>query len=657
MGKLSFGRDLCGDYAFSGTREWLATNGIGGFAAGTISGALTRRYHGLLIAALQPPLGRTLLCAKIDEIAAYDGATYALGTNQWADHTVAPAGYQYLEHFHLEGTTPVWTYACADALLEKRVWMQQGANTTYIRYTLARGSAPLNLTLKVLANNRDYHGVTRSVDWPVGIARVERGLRVQMRPGAAPLYLLCDSGIATAAHDWYRNYRLAVEIERGFDGLEDHLMAGLFEVKLVPGDSVAVIASTQADAGLDAASAYEARRHHETNLLAACDGADADEPIRQLVLAADQFIVSRATPDDTDGKTVIAGYPWFGDWGRDTMISLPGLTLATGRPEVCRSILRTFARFIDRGMLPNRFPDAGEAPEYNTADATLWYFEALRACLEMRLDEGFVKELFPALADIVDWHIRGTRYSIHVDPADGLLYAGEPGVQLTWMDAKVGERVITPRTGKAVEINALWYNALCIMADLAPAAGASPDRYDDLARQVRGSFGRFWNPAAGYCYDVIDGPGGNDAALRPNQLLAVSLPHSPLSAEQQRAVMDVCARQLLTSHGMRSLTPGDPRYCGLYQGDPQQRDSAYHQGTVWAWLIGPFVDAVLRVAGDRAQARRYLAPLLDNLSGDCIGNLSEIYDGAAPFRPRGCFAQAWSVAEVLRAWRKTQPAG
>ncbi len=230
-------------------------------------------------------------------------------------------------------------------------------------------------------------------------------------------------------------------------------------------------------------------------------------------------------------------------------------------------------------------------------------------------------------------------------------------MQLTWMDAKVGERVITPRTGKAVEINALWYNALCIMADLAPAAGASPDRYDDLARQVRGSFGRFWNPAAGYCYDVIDVPGGNDAALRPNQLLAVSLPHSPLSAEQQRAVMDVCARQLLTSHGMRSLTPGDPRYCGLYQGDPQQRDSAYHQGTVWAWLIGPFVDAVLRVAGDRAQARRYLAPLLDNLSGDCIGNLSEIYDGAAPFRPRGCFAQAWSVAEVLRAWRKTQPAG
>ncbi|MCL4504563.1 MAG: amylo-alpha-1,6-glucosidase [Chloroflexi bacterium] len=650
----SFGRDLCGDPAFAGSREWLVTNGIGGFAAGTISGMLTRRYHGLLIAALQPPLGRTLLCAKIDESAVYDGATYALGTNQWADRTVDPAGYTCLERFHREGVIPVWTYACADALLEKRVWMQRGANTTYIRYTCARGSTPLQLTLKMLVNYRDFHGATRAGDWRMDIAEVAHGLRVLARADAEPFYLLCDHGGAAPAHDWYRNYRLELEIARGFEGIEDHLMAGTFQVELPPGESVAIIASTQADAGLNAAAAYTAQRYHDEQMLAASRLTGAGEPIRQLVLAADQFVVERPTRDEPHGQTIIAGYPWFGDWGRDTMISLPGLTLATGRPEVCRRILRTFAQYIDQGMLPNRFPDAGETPQYNTVDATLWYFEALRAYQEETHDDSLVKELYPALADIIDWHVKGTRYHIQVDPADGLLYAGEPGVQLTWMDAKVGDWVVTPRTGKAVEINALWYNALRSMAGLAPVAGAASEGYARRADQVRDSFKRFWNEEAGYCFDVIDGPDGRDPSLRPNQLLAVSLAHSPLTTDRQKAVVDICARQLLTSHGLRSLSAGDPRYVGHYGGSPQQRDGAYHQGTVWAWLIGPFVDAVLRVTGDRAQARRYLTPLLDNLGGGCIGSLSEIYDGAAPFQRRGCFAQAWSVAEVLRAWRNTQ---
>jgi predicted glycogen debranching enzyme len=381
-------------------------------------------------------------------------------------------------------------------------------------------------------------------------------------------------------------------------------------------------------------------------------------PIRCLSLRADQFIVSRPTPDDPGGKSIIAGYPWFGDWGRDTMISLPGLTLATGRPDVARSILRTFARFVDRGMLPNRFPDEGETPRvaYNTVDATLWYFEAIRAYHAATGDDDLVRELFPVLQDIIDWHQRGTRYNIHVDPNDGLLYAGEAGVQLTWMDAKVGDWVVTPRIGKPVEINALWYNALRIMADFSRLVTGesvpSDVSYTTLADRVRSSFARFWNEAGGYGYDVIDGPGGDDASLRPNQLFAVSLHHSPLDADRQRAVVEVCARHLLTSHGLRSLAPNDPAYVGRYGGDQYQRDAAYHQGTVWGWLIGPFVSAHLRVYRDPALAQSYLAPLMHHLSDHGLGSISEIFDGDAPFAPRGCIAQAWSVAEVLRAWQE-----
>jgi len=366
--------------------------------------------------------------------------------------------------------------------------------------------------------------------------------------------------------------------------------------------------------------------------------------------------VRRPLLEEPDGRTVIAGYPWFGDWGRDTMISLPGLTLVTGRPDVAARILRTFARFVDQGMLPNRFPEVGEIPEYNTADATLWYFEAIRAYHAATGDDVLLRDLFPVLQEIIEWHRRGTRYHIHVDPADGLLYAGEVGVQLTWMDAKVGDWVVTPRIGKPVEINALWYNSLCSAAHFARRLGKPADRYEALAEQTHAGFARFWNEVAGYCYDVIDGPGGDDLALRPNQLLAVSLPHSPLSPEQQRAVVNVCARHLLTSHGLRSLSPDDQAYIGHYGGDQRRRDGAYHQGTVWSWLIGPFVSAHLRVYHDPALAQSYLLPLARHLAGHGIGSISEVFDGDPPFTPRGCIAQAWGVAELLRAWQATTDA-
>ncbi len=650
---IDFARDLCANTAVSLRREWLVTNGTGSFASGTVAGPLTRRYHGLLVAALKPPLGRTLLVARLDETARYDGRAYPLAANAWAGGVTDPTGFVYLDRFRLEGTTPVWTYACADALLEKRVWMEPGADVTYVRYDLVRAAAPLALTLKALVNYRDYHGATHAGDWRMQIDPVAGGLRVRAFEGAVPFYLLSDQAQATPHHDWYRNFHLSVEAYRGLDATEDHLHAGTFEATLAPGASWTLALSTHEQPDLDGDVAYARRRGYEADLTTRARLAEAPPEIRHLVLAADQFVVRRATPEDADGRSVIAGYPWFGDWGRDTMIALPGLTLTTGRPAVAAGILRTFARFVDQGMLPNRFPDAGEAPEYNTVDATLWYVEAVRAYHEATDDDALLRALFPVLQAVVEGHRRGTRYRIHADPDDGLLYAGEAGVQLTWMDAKVGDWVVTPRIGKPVEVNALWYHALRSMAAFARVLGEPDDAFEGLAERARAGFERFWNPAHGYCYDVLDGPDGDDASLRPNQLLAISLLHSPLSAERQRAVVEVCARRLLTPHGLRSLSPDDPAFVGRYGGDPRQRDGAYHQGTVWSWLIGPFVTAHLRVFADRALARSFLAPLLRHLCDHGLGNVSEIFDGEAPFTPRGCVAQAWGVAEVLRAWQQT----
>ena len=655
---LDFGRSLCGDLKISGAKEWLVTNGLGGFASGTVGGPLTRRYHGLLIAALNPPLGRTLLVAKLDDTASYGGRDYPLFTNRWAGGLEEPDGFRNIERFHLEGTTPVWTFALAEALLDKRIWMQRGANTTYVRYDLRRATAPLTLTAKALVNYRDYHGATRG-GWGMQVEKVEHGLKITAFNGSAPFYLLSDGATAEPGHDWINNFSLSVEQYRGFDGLEDHLLAGVFTAALQPGQSLTFVFSTELTPNLDGAIAYDECATHESGIAQAGmihnqGGMDVGWSISQvqhLFLAADQFIVNRATPDDPDGKTVIAGYPWFGDWGRDTMISLPGLTLVTGRPQIARSILLTFARFVDQGMLPNRFPDAGQTPEYNTVDATLWYFEAVRAYYETTHDHELLKKLFPVLKDIVEWHGRGTRYHIHVDPEDGLLYAGEPGVQLTWMDAKVGDWVVTPRIGKPVEINALWHNALRLMADFARRFN-EPDSYTTMADRVQASFGKFWYGAGGYCYDVVGGPEGDDSSLRPNQLFAVSLPHSPLTSARQKSVVDTCARHLLTSHGLRSLAPSHPSYIGHYGGDQRQRDGAYHQGTVWSWLIGPFISAHLKVYNDPQTARSFLEPLLHHLNDHGLGSVSEIFDGDPPFTPRGCIAQAWGVAEVLRAWQE-----
>ncbi len=658
--EVDFGREICCDLRAAESREWLVTNGIGGYAFGTIAGHQTRCYHGLLVAALQPPLGRTLLVAKLDETARYASEEFALFTNRWADGTVAAEGYRNIERFHLEGTTPVWTFALADALLEKRIFMQSGSNTTFVLYRLVRASSSVELSIKVLADYGDEHCVTVGRTQPMEVTPVERGLQVVAFDGATPFYVLSDAATACPAKDWYRNFDLAAERARGLPDRADHFFAGELRATIAPGGSLTIVASTAATSSLNGEAAFAKRQSEASALLgqffAANTGtSQAPSPaVQQLILAADQFIAARPLDGAADAKTILAGYPWFSDWGRDTMIALPGLCLATGRPSLASNILRTFSRFVSEGMLPNQFPSAGAAPVYNTVDATLWYFEAVRQYFEATSDIGLLHELYPVLDGILDAHVRGTRYHIRVDPADGLLYAGEAGVQLTWMDAKVGGRVVTPRIGKPVEVNALWLNAAAAMSQFSRALGRDAARYEGLAERTRTGFARFWNSEKQFCFDVIDSlgsPDGKDVALRPNQIFAVSLPETALTQEQQRAVVDVCARELLTSFGLRSLGRNEAGYRGRYAGNPEERDDAYHQGTVWGWLLGPFALAHMRVYGNAGEAMSFLEPMFGHMKAAGLGTASEIFDGDPPFTPNGCIAQAWTVGETLRAWR------
>ncbi len=642
---FSFGRALGAEPAFAAQREWLVTNGIGGYAAGTIAGTLTRSYHGLLIAALEPPLGRVLTLASLDAYVSYLGQTFDLTTHRRTGQSARAC--LWLERWRLEGTTPVWEYALADALLEQRIWMAPGANTTYIRYTVLRASAPLSLRLDTLATARDHHAVAQVGDIPLQAEPIANGLRIWPLAGGRHLRLLSDRGTFTPLGGWLTDLYLAIEAERGQAAIDNLRRVGRLTTTLAPGESLLVVATTEPSATLDSEAAWKLRADYEAALLERIDWTD-DPFVRQLALAADQFIVERPVPGGMRGRTIIAGYPWFTDWGRDTMISLPGLTIPTRRPEVAADVLRTFVRFVDRGMLPNRFPDEGAAPEYNTADATLWLFEAVRAHHAAFADDGLLAELFPTLEEIIDWHVRGTRDGIGLDRGDGLLRAGTPTTQLTWMDVRVQGWVVTPRSGKPVEINALWYNALQSMAGFAQRLCRPSERYQAMAAAARAGFNRFWYTNGQYLYDVIDTPNGFDATLRPNQIIAASLPHSPLDRGRQQAVVRACTQALLTSVGLRSLDPAHPDYAPRYTGPLLQRDAAYHQGTVWAWLLGPYASAVYRLTGNRATTRRLLTPLLDHLSDGCIGTISEIFDGDPPHQPRGCFAQAWSVAEVLR---------
>ncbi|MFO1503478.1 MAG: amylo-alpha-1,6-glucosidase [Steroidobacteraceae bacterium] len=662
-------RDALGNFASVSAREWLVTNGLGGYASGSVGGTNTRRYHGFLVAALRPPLARTVMVSKVDAMAHYRGLRVPLATNEYGDGTVDPHGYRQLQSFRLEGQVPVWTWLVGDALLEQRVWMAYGENTSYMQWRLLRSTAPMQLELHPLCTWRDYHWHHRGRREPQ-LALDDNSVEVVAFNGAAPYRLSIDAGRCEANLDWYWNFHHREEQARGLDTAEDLFRPAVFQLQLAPGTHATLIATSETHAPLHADDSLERQREREHSLLRAAARAshlircDEFPEARQLVLAADQFLVARHLPDGRpEGRTVIAGYPWFGDWGRDTMIALPGLTLITGREDEASQVLRTFARHVSQGMLPNRFPDDGEVPEYNTVDATLWFFIAIHLHLERTKDAALRRELLPVLDDIIEWHCRGTRYGISMDPSDSLLRAGTDGVQLTWMDARIGDWVVTPRTGKAVEINALWINALRILASMHDAEQhpEAARRMTALAELATQSFRRrFWNESTGYLNDVIDTPSGLvDSSLRPNQIFALSLPYSLLEAEQARAVIDVCLRSLWTPVGMRSLNPRHHAFTGRYAGSPQERDAVYHQGTVWSWLLGPFALAHYRVHKDRPAALALLSGLLPHLREACVGQISEIFDGDAPFAPAGCTAQAWSVAETLRAWsdiNECQPA-
>src|SRR5271154_1473617 len=610
---ICFGRDVCDNLNEASRREWLETNGLGGFASSTIIGLNTRRYHGLLVAATKTPVGRYLLLSKLEETLLLDGRAFDLSTNRYPS-VVHPQGFRYLKEFRLD-PFPVFTYEIEGIEIEKTVFMVHGENSTIIQYQLGNvgGSKSLPeqiaLELRPLIAFRDYHSTTHeNIALNTAVASLPGLASITPYTGLPSLHLAHNAGRLESGHaSWYRNLEYEAERERGLDFTEDLFNPCLLRFDLRPGAGAMIIASTQPR---DAASVDEYRQAEISRRVSIVRHAPIkDAFVESLITAADQFIVARGKQ-----KTVIAGYHWFGDWGRDTMIALPGLTLPTGKYEVARSILRTFAKHVDQGMLPNRFPDAGETPEYNTVDATLWFFEAARAYLAYTGDEQFVRtELYPVFTDIVSWHLRGTRYGIKVD-ASGLLSSGEPGVQLTWMDAKVGDWVVTPRRGKPVEIQALWYNALCIMEDLARkfAGEAGQKHYGNMATLASWSFNRlFWNEKAGCLYDVITGA-PPDPSIRPNQIFAVSLTHSMLSPERAKAVVEKVREHLLTPYGLRSLAPSDPQYRGRYAGGPIERDGAYHQGTVWPWLLGPFITAYVKVNGSsdaaRRQAGEWLAP-------------------------------------------------
>ena len=665
---LELGRAVLGSFDAAASREWLVTNGLGGYAAGTVSGANTRRYHGLLVAALRPPVERTVLVAQLEATVRYRGRRVALATHEYAGGTVHPDGWCRLVGFRLEGTLPVWRWIVDDATIERRVWMAHGANTTYVQHTIVQAGEPLELELAPLCTYRDYHSHHHGQPG-YRVSGTAHGVRIDAWDGAVPYRLLSERGEYTAAPEVYWNFRHRLEAERGLDDGEDLYRPGLIRSSLRMGESDTLILTAEASEPRPPLESYAAECTRQQRLLQVstpetATRAAAPDWIRRLVLAADQFVVERRDRDGRPlGHSVIAGYPWFADWGRDTMIALPGLTLSCGRPELAASVLRTFAQFASEGMLPNRFPDGGEAPEYNTVDATLWYFVAIESYWRGTRDRALLAELYPVLTEIVRAHERGTRFGIRVDEADGLLRAGEPGVQLTWMDAKVGDWVVTPRIGKPVEINALWFNALVAMRDFATELGdkQSARRYLAQAERIGRSFGEaFWYEDGQYLHDVVDGPEGElgtddrrrDRSMRPNQVFAISLPHPLLDNGRARAVVDACARELWTPVGLRSLGRRDPRYVGRYAGGPRDRDGAYHQGTVWSWLAGPFALAHYRAHGDLARARSLLAGLGAHLEEACLGQISEIFDGDAPFAPRGCFAQAWSVSETLRAWRE-----
>jgi glycogen debranching enzyme len=697
--KMLVGPEVCQDVQQGLDREWLVTNGLGGYASGSLVGATTRSYHGLLVAALSPPVERMVLVTKIDEeVTLPDGNVLKLGVNEYQESDVVdPQGHRYLDSVALEGDIPCFRYRLTETLsLEKRIWMEYGQNTTYVQYIVHSSEQEqdaaeqaIKISLLPFCVARDYHATLKGDEsWHFLVEGQGNRCRVQAYDSAPSFHMVGDPQMTfTPTGFWYWRVLHRRDRERGLPDLEDVYQPGIFQASVQPEQHLTLVLSAEEQFALDVGTAHhnevinQAHVRHLRRirqLFSLVDQRFSDLPqndpvLARLVLSADQFIVARPS-EQTEAssagvvgsqpqsqfklsparKTIIAGYPWFTDWGRDSMISLPGLLLCTGRYSEARGLLKAFTSFMHNGLIPNRFPDDGASPEYNTADATLWLFHALKNYLETTNDWSLLKELFPALSESMGWHIRGTDYGIGLDQSDGLLHAGVPGMQLTWMDARVDDWVVTPRRGKPVEINALWYRALTLMESWAIRLSTDANQYSQLRTLFRQHFAaRFWYEEGGYLYDVVDvdgASGQNDSALRPNQLFAASLTNDLLSEAQVASILEKMTQQLVTPVGLRTLSPSDPAYHAHFNGDRVQRDSAYHQGTAWQWLMGPYIDVHLHVHNDRATLRELLQPLVQQFWSPCLGTLSEVAEPEPPFTPAGCFAQAWSVGEMLRCW-------
>jgi predicted glycogen debranching enzyme len=656
------------------TREWLVTNGLGGYASGTVSGVATRRYHGLLIAALPAPFGRIMTLSHLSEKIRLPGSKEVLlGGDELGQDDLSLYGADYLTDFRLEFGLPVWQYEIDGATIEKQILLPHGQNTVFVIYRLVSGNGPVRLKLLPSVHFRSHDAaVSTPLPLPFTLTVTDKRYELRASGNLPPVRMLMhgEQSAFTAEAKIICERMHRIEHTRGYDARGSLWSPGYYRVNLSPGKDAALVVSTESWDTISAlvpTNALVAERQRRERLLAQAHPTAQHGLPAELVLAADQFLIkpagrvedaARAAAAGDEARTVIAGYHWFTDWGRDTMISLEGLTLSTGRFAEAGYILRTFATHIRDGLIPNLFPEGEKEGLYHTADATLWFFHALERYVNATQDHTTLDELLPKMIDVAHHHVQGTRFNIGVDPTDGLLRQGAEGYQLTWMDAKVGDWVVTPRRGKAVEINGLWYNALKLLEKWlrSRCREEEADRWREQAERARDSFNRrFWYEQGNYLYDLIDGEHEQyDASLRPNQLLAISLDFPILDRARWQAVLDACRTKLLTPCGLRSLAPGSPDYKSKYYGDLRARDAAYHQGTVWAWLIGPYVDAWLKLhPGDTHTAHELLMKFDDHIDEACVGSISEIFDAEAPYTPRGCIAQAWSVAEVLRCLIKT----
>jgi predicted glycogen debranching enzyme len=660
--------DRSNDPAFLRSREWLLTNGLGGYSSGTLAGIPARKYHGLFVPNLATPKGRHILISRCDEWVTINGRRMHLGGAEFPEGRFEGESHLFLKDFRLDHRMAVWTFEHEGCVFEKSIVMVHNQNTVCVRYRLLSGDA-LELHVRPFVSFRRHDESPQRKTGSFAL-EVRRGrheirhtdseivLRFGLRPG--------PTAFVTEEME-ENNFVYRIERDRGDPEYESAFSPGFLLCRVRPDQPALFIASTHAwdRFEFDASAVFEAEKQRLDGLLSLAPAVQGDPIAEQLAMAADQFIVlpgSRleesvlAQASGGELRSVYAGYHWFGDWGRDTMISLDGLTLCTGRFREAGAILSTFSHYVKDGLLPNLFPEGERQALYHTVDATMWYFHAIARYVESTGDRALVRDLFPVLKSIVQHHLDGTRFDIHVDPADGLISAAAEGYQLTWMDAKVDGWVVTPRRGKPVEVQALWHNALQLMTQWAMELREPHEKYQSLAAQVRESFNRrYWNENRGCLFDVIDGPNGDDDAIRPNQIFAISLHHPVLDRRRWQQVVDVVSEKLLTAYGLRTLSSDHQDYKKHYRGNLRERDAAYHQGTVWPWLIGHYIDAYLRVYPDPTKARSLLEAFPKHLYDAGVGSISEIFDAEEPYAPGGCMAQAWSVAEVLRAWLKTKP--